>query len=195
MIYISEGDLKVIKPTDIIFYRKPDKELEKYYISVEENEKLTIIFERAEQEIISSLNWNDLKIGEINEMENIVRELISATSYSKVLEWLNRLYLEYNENNLFLCTLFHTLSHMDYDDIYPTAPTMAMSALNNNNDIVVRYAVKAFSNWNSKDCIKYMRNNTPKQDWVRKEWQQVIDYIKINGDEVDELLNKDDWSE
>ena len=40
-----------------------------------------------------------------------------------------------------------------------------------------------------------MRNNTPKQDWVRKEWQQVIDYIKINGDEVDELLNKDDWSE
>lgn len=43
MIYISEGDLKVIKPTDIIFCRKPDKDLEKYYISVEENEKLTII--------------------------------------------------------------------------------------------------------------------------------------------------------
>ena len=68
MIYISEGDLKVIKPTDIIFYRKPDKELEKYYISVEENEKLTSQKEKLQDpdyvESYARSNYNLSKQGE-----------------------------------------------------------------------------------------------------------------------------------
>ena len=58
MIYISEGDLKVIKPTDIIFCRKPDKDLEKYYISVEENEKLKLLNVETENKLaaVKSLN-------------------------------------------------------------------------------------------------------------------------------------------
>lgn len=148
---------------------------------------------KIEQDILLSLNWNDLKTGEINEMETIVRNLISMSSQKKTLEWLNDLYLEYNDNALFMCTLFHTLSHMEYEEVLPNGPTMAMASLNHKNDKVIGYAIKAFSNWNSKKTIKLMQTNIPRIPWANKEWNRVLEYITIHGDD-NELLDENDWS-
>ena len=68
----------------------------------------------AEEDIFLSLNWQDLKTGEVNEMESIIRNLISMSSQNDTLSWLNSLFLTHNRNALFVCTLLHTLSHMEY---------------------------------------------------------------------------------
>lgn len=154
-----------------------------------------IDWEAAKKDIFLSLDWNDLKIGEVNEMENVVRNLVSMSSQNDTLTWLNQLYLEYNKNVLFVCTLLHTLSHMEYEEIIPQGPTMAMASLNHEDDRVIGYAIKAFSNWNSKNTIDLMQTNIPRIPWARKEWNRVLEYIEKYGDENNELLNENDKSD
>ena len=154
-----------------------------------------IDWEAAKKDIFLSLDWNDLKIGEVNEMENVVRNLVSMSSQNDTLTWLNQLYLEYNKNVLFVCTLLHTLSHMEYEEVIPQGPTMAMASLNHEDDRVIGYAIKAFSNWNSKNTIDLMQTNIPHIPWARKEWNRVLEYIEKYGDENNELLNENDKSD
>lgn len=144
-----------------------------------------------EQSVLADLRWEELKSGESNKLEDIIQNLINLTSQKETLTWLNEMYLKHNENALFVCTLFHTISHMDYADVLPNGPTMAMASLNHKDERVVGYAVKSFFNWNSKNALRYLRSNEPKIDWVKKEWNNTIKYIEKFGDEDDELSNKD----
>lgn len=139
-----------------------------------------------------SLNWNDLKIGEVGQFEEIVRELIALSSQADTLQWLNKLFLDYNKNALFLCTLFHTLSHMEYEEVIPNAPTMAMASLGHEDERVIGYAIKAFANWNAKDALMYLKTNEPHIKWANREWHRVIKYIEEFGDEENGVLDEND---
>ena len=169
-------------------------------IAVKENTKMRVFditdvdWKMAENDIFMSLSWKDLKTGEVNEMENVVRNLISMSSQDKTLKWLNDLFLEHNTNVLFMCTLFHTLSHMEYEEVLPNGPTMAMASLNHSDDRVIGYAIKAFANWNSKRTITLMQTNIPNIPWAKKEWHRVLEYITECGDENNELLDENGWS-
>lgn len=151
-----------------------------------------IDWESAERDILLSLNWNDLKIGDYNTMEEIVYRLINMSSQMETMTWLNRLFLKHNRNALFLCSLLHTLSHMEYEEVVPQGPTMAMASLNHADERVIGYAIKAFSNWNSKSTLTLMKTNIPPIPWARKEWDRVVDYIEKYGDEEYGLFNEDD---
>ena len=146
----------------------------------------------AEDEIFLSLNWQDLKIGGICEMEQIIRNLISMSSQNNTLSWLNSLFLNHNRNALFVCTMLHALSHMEYEETLPQGPTMAMASLNHIDDRVIGYAIKAFSNWNSKSTINLMKTNVPSIPWAKKEWTKVLEHIEKYGDEDYELLDEND---
>lgn len=148
----------------------------------------------AEKEIRHSLSWQTLKVGDISDMEETVRTLINRSSRVKVLTWLNKLFLQYNRDSLFVCSLLHTLSHMEYEEVFPHGPTMAMASLNHVDDKVVGYAIKAFSNWNTKTTLSLMRTNIPRFHWAKEQWEAVIDYIEKYGDE-NGIFDEDDQSD
>lgn len=154
----------------------------------------TVNWKAAEKDIISSLSWDDIQIGEPTETEYIIEELIAETSAKDTSQWVYELFLENSANILLSCTLVHALSHIDYELIYPYGPMMAMAMLSHDNKNVVSFAIKAFSNWNSKDSLKYVKNFSPKQTWAKKEWDRVVNYIEENGDEVDGVFNEKNYS-
>lgn len=138
--------------------------------------------DKIKRDIFVLLNWDCLKIGEISDIENIIRNLLYMESSSDILLWLNKLFLENYSNSLFVCSLLHALSHMEYDDVAPQAPTMAVAALSHNNEKVSGFALKAFENWNSKKTLVYLRSINPKVKWICKEQQRIIKYIEEYGD-------------
>lgn len=150
----------------------------------------TVDWKAAEKDIFSSLSWNNIKIGEPTETEFIIEDLISETSVKDTAEWVYKLFLENNSNTLLLCTLMHALSHMDYEMIYPYGPMMVMAMLSNDDKNVVSFAIKAISNWNSKDSLKYVKNSSPKQVWAKQEWDRVVNYIEENGDELNGVFDE-----
>lgn len=152
----------------------------------------TVDWETAKNDVFSSLNWGKLQIGEPTETEFIIEDLISETSVKEAADWVYRLFLDNTSNSLLLCTLIHALSHLDYEQSYPYGPMMAMTMLSHDDKRVVSYAIKAFSNWNSKDSLKYVKNFSPKQEWAKKEWDRVVNYINENGDEQNGVFDEND---
>ena len=71
---------------------------------------------------------------------------------------------------------------MEYEDVYPVGPTLAMLALNNPNRVLVELAIHAFENWGSKDSIKYLESYRPVDSLNQKNWDRVIKYLKENGE-------------
>lgn len=59
----------------------------------------------------------------------------------------------------FLYTLFHALLHMEYDEVIPNGPTMAMASLGHKGERVVGYALKASANWNAKVSLRFLKTN------------------------------------
>lgn len=67
---------------------------------------------------------------------------------------------------------------------------MAMAMFAHDDKRVVGYAIKAFSNWNSKDSLKYIEHMQPKEIWAKREMNRIIEYIKMNGDEIDDIFDE-----
>ena len=147
-------------------------------------------WEAARKNIFSSLSWNKLQVGEPTELEFIIEDLIAETSVKDTADLIYKLFLENSSDILLNCTIMHALSHIEYEVIYPYGPMMAMTMLSHDDKRVVSFAIKAFSNWNSKDSLKYVKNLSPKQEWAKKEWNRVVDYIEKNGDERDGIFDE-----
>lgn len=139
---------------------------------------------KAEQDIKASLDWQSIQIGEPTEVEFIIEDLIRQTSVNDTMAWVYNLFLNNADNPLMACTLIHALSHLEYELIYPQGPMMAMAMFGSTDKRVVGFAVKAFSNWNSKDSLKYINNFKPKGKWAERELDRVINYIRENGDDL-----------
>lgn len=139
---------------------------------------------KAEQDIKASLDWQSLQIGEPTEAEFIIEDLISQTSVIDTMVWVYDLFLNNADNALMACTLIHALSHLEYELIYPQGPMMAMAMFGSTDKRVVGFAVKAFSNWNSKDSVKYIEHFKPRWKWAERELDRIINYIRENGDDL-----------
>ena len=166
------------------------KQPEFWFVNIEKK----VDWEGAKKDIFVNLNWDDVKIGEPTETEWIIETLMRETSSRQVFEWLYNLVLDNASNTLLLCTIMHALSHIEYEKTYPFGPMLGMSMLCHNDKRVVAFAIKTFSNWNSKDSLRYVKNVGPKQTWAKKEWDKVVKYIEENGDEIDGVLDEKNYS-
>lgn len=146
------------------------------------DDKNTVDWDAAKKDIFASLSWSKLQVGERVEAEDIIEDLFVSATPSGAMEKIYEVALNNSGNALLLCTLLHALSHFEYEKIYPKGPMFAMAMFSSNDSRVVSYAMKAFSNWNAKDSLKYANNFAPKQDWAIKEWNRIVSYIKENGD-------------
>lgn len=189
VVSLSPSKLLLISGERELIYKANESELTSGIENILENNDIIFDYQKdidwdaAKSDILSSLNWRDLRTGEISELETIIHSLINLSSQNETLKWLNDLFIELYGNSLFISTLLHALSHMDYEDVVPNGPTMAMAALSHKDDRVVSYAVKSFYNWNSKETLKFMRDVEPKATWVNLEWKKVIEHLEKYGDD------------
>lgn len=195
--FLSTEVSKIEKPIiGFVSEVKADKQIEAlnqpelWFVNVEKK----VDWEKVKKDIFSNLNWDDVQIGEPTETEWIIENLIQETSSKKVFEWIYDLVLDNASNTLLICTIMHALSHIDYEEIYPYGPMLGMAMLGHDDKRVVAFSIKTFSNWNSKDSLRYVKNFSPKQDWAKKEWDKVVEYIEENGDEIDGVFDEENYS-
>ena len=168
------------KPTAVSVGNKDVKEYDKW--------------EMLKKDIFASLNWEDLQVGYYTEIEDYIDDMLSQESRESTIRWIYSLALEDAKNTLLICTLLHALSHIDYEKVYPYGPMLAMTQLSHKDKCVVGYAIKAFSNWNSKHSLNYVENYSPSQTWAKREWLRVVNYIKENGDDLDAVFDEKDYT-
>ncbi len=146
------------------------------------NDDAEIQFKPQLRSVLSSmLSQEDFESGIINPSERyFVSEFkdspVSAMNELMVL-FMNNYQLG-RKNSHILVGILHLLSHMDYEEIYPSGQAMAISGLSYSNNEVQEFAIKCFENWDNKDGILKLRAIQFNSKWLQEYANEVIEELE-----------------
>ena len=89
-------------------------------------------------------------------------------------ELLNSLFLDYFTDIGVTTGLLRIIAHLDYEDINPTGPIMALAALSHQNTEVRECAIRAFENWCHIDSLDYLKAIKCNERWLQTYLDKVI---------------------
>ncbi len=89
-------------------------------------------------------------------------------------EWLNSIFLEYFADIGVVTSLLRIIAHLDYTDIKPTGPTMALAALTHKNAEVQECGIRAFENWCNINSLNYLKSVKCDEKWLQTYLEKVI---------------------
>lgn len=89
-------------------------------------------------------------------------------------EWLNTIFLHRLGDVEVTTGILRIIAHLDYEDIYPTGPTMAIAAGMHENAEIRECGIRAFENWCNADSLKYLKRIRCKEKWLQDYLEQVI---------------------
>ena len=149
-------------------------------VAVTVNEK-AIPFKRDVYSILSAIYENEVfETGIVNPsekyfIEEYKKDAIGALNTLNLLFWDNFEATGRKSNNLI--GVLHTISHLNYEDVYPIGVSMAVGALNHRNQEVCEYAIKCFENWNHPDGVKKLKSVQFASRWLEEYAIAVIEEI------------------
>lgn len=89
-------------------------------------------------------------------------------------EWLNHILLEHFDDVEVATGILRIVSHLKYEEIYPTGPTMALSVLNHKNAGIQECGIRAFENWGNADSLEYLKHIRCEEEWLQDYLEQVV---------------------
>ncbi len=108
-----------------------------------------------------------------NELDSFLRESL-ANNAMATRQWLNEIFLRHFDDVAVVVGILRAIAHLEYADVYPTGPTMALAALKH-CDIEVRdCGIRAFENWESPDGLKYLSVISCDEPWLRDYLERVM---------------------
>ncbi len=89
-------------------------------------------------------------------------------------EWLNSVYIEHFPDTDVVIGLLQVISHLQYSEIYPQGPAMALAAFSHANSEVRECGIRAFENWGTIESLKVLRHVECPESWMQEYLSQVI---------------------
>ncbi|MDS4060652.1 MAG: hypothetical protein RKP73_19090 [Candidatus Contendobacter sp.] len=89
-------------------------------------------------------------------------------------EWLNSVFIEYFHDTRVVIGLLHIISHLEYYQIYPQGPTMAIAALSHVSAEVRECGIRAFENWGMSESLNVLKNVRCAEKWLQEYVEQVV---------------------
>jgi len=87
---------------------------------------------------------------------------------------INSIFLK-NFANIGVTTgLLRIIAHLNYTEIEPTGPTIAVAALSHENAEVRECGIRAFENWEDISSLEYLKHIKCKEQWLQDYLEQVI---------------------
>lgn len=91
---------------------------------------------------------------------------------------LNKVFLKYFSDIEITTGILRIISHINYEDIYPTGQTMALSALIHENNEIQECGIRAFENWGEIESLDYLKHVQCKEKWLQDYLDKVISYLE-----------------
>ena len=162
----------VIHPAYISTYIDKDEDENK-----KNKERFEEFSREQTKELFRIINEQDFEYGFESQSDRFVKKLMNINS-SVTKEWLNSIFIEYFDNPKILIGLLQIISHMEYLDIYPQGPTMALSILSHKNAEVQECGIRAFENWANAQSLDVLRNIQCSEIWLQEYVEEVISDIE-----------------
>jgi hypothetical protein len=129
--------------------------------------------ENYTKELLRILCEQDFEYGFDSSADLFVRELMGQNE-TITKEWLNSVYIEHYHDMRVVIGLLQVISHLQYLDIFPQGPTMALAALVHANSEVRECGIRAFENWSTIESLNILRTVKYDEIWLQDYLNQVI---------------------
>jgi hypothetical protein len=133
--------------------------------------------ENYSKELLHIIFEQDFEYGFDSAADKFVRELMKQNE-AVTREWLNSVYVENYHDVRVVIGLLQIISHLQYHEIYPQGPTMALAALAHANPEVRECGIRSFENWGTIDSLSVLRTVECAESWLQEYLRQVINDLE-----------------
>ena len=161
---------------DVTWYDKPET-VDKDFSETATESVVVPIEQISVQCLISMLASEECETGISNPSESffvglLKNDRISALNVLSTV-FMNCFSLEPKKITVLVGTL-HLISHLDYNQVYPTGQTLAIAAISHNNAEVAEYGIKCFENWKHPDGAAKLKAIRFPTKWLQEYADDVI---------------------
>lgn len=127
--------------------------------------------------LVALIYEEEFEYGIENRIDILIKEQMRKNAIA-AKSWLNDVYMSrYSDPNIVLGVL-RAVSRLDYDDIYPQGPTMAVAAFSH-RDLEIREAgVRAFEAWASPESLSVLQAISLTPRWLQDYVDEVTDDLR-----------------
>ena len=129
--------------------------------------------EQFAETLLQLIREEIFEFGMENEADGFVQEsLRNNPVFTK--QWLNQVLLKHFDDVGVVTGILRILAHLEYEEIYPTGPTMALSVLSHESAEARECGIRAFENWDNTDALEYLKHIKCKEKWLQDYLEGVI---------------------
>lgn len=136
-------------------------------------QRLNKFKEKYTKELLTIILEQDFEYGFDSPADLFIKRLLNQNP-TATKEWLNSVFIDYFHDTRILIGLLQIISHIEYFEIYPQGPTMAVAALSHVDSEVRECGIRAFENWGTVASLNVLRNLRCHEKWLQEYVQQVI---------------------
>ena len=129
------------------------------------------------RQLVAHILEDDFEYGTDSKAHSIVKEQMTICA-SATKERLCRIYANNSQNPEILVGILRVIARFEPEEIYPEGQTMAIAALDHNDELVQETAIRAFEGWGGVSSLKILENATVSSDWVKEYLDGVISDLK-----------------
>lgn len=129
--------------------------------------------EKYTKELLNIIREQDFEYGLDSQADWFIRKLFK-TNEAVTKEWLNLVFINYFDDTRVIIGLLQIIAHMEYFEIYPQGPTMALAALSHTTLEVRECGIRAFENWGTIGSLNVLKSIMCPEKWLQEYVEQVI---------------------
>lgn len=129
--------------------------------------------EQLTQHLLMLIEESELEYGFDSALDVFLRDRLAENALA-TKEWLNSLFIQHIADPAVTTGILRTIAHLDYSEIVPQGPTIALAALTNLNSEVRECGIRAFENWGTLECLHILRTVRCPEEWMQDYVEHVI---------------------
>lgn len=129
--------------------------------------------EQLTDHLLMLIKESELEYGFNSALDVFLRDRLAENALA-TKEWLNSLFIQHIADPVVTTGILRTIAHLDYSEIAPQGPTIALATLANLNPEVRECGIRAFENWGTLECLHILRTVQCPEEWMQDYVKQVI---------------------
>ncbi len=137
------------------------------------NDRRHIALSHVTPQLLALIEEQDFEYGIETTADSLVRRQMAANALA-TRSWLNELFIDNSAKPHVLVGLLRIIAHMEYGEVYPEGPTIAVAALSHQDVEVKECGVRAFERWATLESLHILENLKVSTRWLQEYIDQVV---------------------
>lgn len=135
--------------------------------------RMLVLQRRFSDSLLALIDEEPFEYGVDGKADALVREQMAVNALA-TRSWLSRLFLDRFPDTLVAMGILRLVARLDYDDVFPEGPIIAVAALSHRSDSVRECGVRAFESWGDPRNIPTLEAVRVSADWLQDYVVSVI---------------------